>query len=105
MARVRTAMAVSRTGMAFVRTGMSIASVGAGLLVYFGTASTAWTAVNAALILAGLVLIIDGYRWIVPAERIRKEYPYCFGGMELTVPDYGKTSRTWGTVVFDHEEA
>ncbi|MDA8099299.1 MAG: hypothetical protein M0042_06705 [Nitrospiraceae bacterium] len=105
MARVRTAMAVARTGMAFVRTGMSIASVGAGLAVYFGTASAGWTVFNTILITAGLALIIDGYRWIVPAERIRKEYPYCFGGMELTVPDYGKPNRTWGTVVFDHEDA
>jgi hypothetical protein len=84
---------------------MSIASVGAGLLVYFGTASTVWTAVNAVLILGGLALIVDGYRWIVPAERIRKEYPYCYGGMELSVPDYGKPNRAWGTVVFDNEEA
>jgi len=105
MARVRTAMAVARTGMAFVRTGMSITSVGAGLLVYFGTASAGWSVVNAVLIIAGLALIMDGYRWIVPAERIRKEYPYCYGAMELTMPDYGKPNRAWGTVVFDHGEA
>jgi uncharacterized membrane protein YidH (DUF202 family) len=105
MARVRTAMAVARTGMAFVRTGMSIASVGAGLLVYFGTASVGWTVVNIVLIIAGLILIVDGYRWIVPAERIRKEYPYCYGAMELTVPDYGKPNREWGTVLFDHGDA
>ena len=105
MARVRTAMAVARTGMAFVRTGMSIASVGAGLLVYFGTASAGWSAVNAVMIVTGLALIADGYRWIVPAERIRKEYPYCYGAMELTVPDYGKPNRAWGTVLFDHEDA
>ncbi len=105
MARGRTAMAVARTGMAFVRTGMSIASVGAGLLVYFGTASAGWTVVDAFLIVIGFALIVDGYRWIVPAERIRKEYPYCYGAMELTVPDYGKPNRTWGTILFDHEEA
>ncbi len=105
MARVRTAMAVARTGMAFVRTGMSIASVGAGLLVYFGTASAGWTVFNVVLIVAGLALIVDGYRWIVPAEQTRKEYPYCFGTMELTVPDYGKPNREWGTVLFDHEGA
>ncbi len=104
MARLRTVMAVSRTGMAYVRTGMSIASVGAGLMVYFGVASTVWTIFNALLIIGGLALIADGYRWIMPAERLRKEYPYCFGDMEITIPDYGKPAREWGTVVFNHYE-
>ncbi len=104
MARLRTVMAVSRTGMAYVRTGMSIASVGAGLMVYFGLASVGWTIFNALLIIGGLALIADGYLWIVPAERMRREYPYCFGDMEITIPDYGKPAREWGTVVFNHEE-
>lgn len=104
MARLRTVMAVSRTGMAYVRTGMSITSVGAGLMVYFGMASLGWTIFNALLIIGGLALIADGYRWIVPAERMRKEYPYCFGDMEITIPDYGKPAREWGTVVFNHYE-
>jgi uncharacterized membrane protein YidH (DUF202 family) len=104
MARLRTAMAVARTGMAYVRTGMSIASVGAALLVSFGAAPAGWTIFNGALIAAGLVLIADGYRWIIPAERMRKQYPYCFGDMELTVPDYGRPAREWGTAVFNHDE-
>jgi len=104
MARLRTAMAVARTGMAYVRTGMSIASVGAGLMVYFGVASVGWTIFNGALIAGGLALIADGYYWIVPAERMRKQYPYCFGDMEITVPDYGKPAREWGTVVFNNYE-
>lgn len=104
MARLRTVMAVARTGMAYVRTGMSIVSVGAGLMVYFGTASTVWTIFNALLIIGGLTLIIDGYRWIIPAERMRKEYPYCYGDMEITIPDYGKPAREWGTAVFNHYE-
>ncbi|MGE5172203.1 MAG: hypothetical protein ACM3MD_00040 [Betaproteobacteria bacterium] len=102
MARLRTAMAVSRTGMAYVRTGMSIASVGAGLMVYFGTASAGWAVFNALLIIGGLALIADGFHWIFPAERMRKEYPYCYGDMEITIPDYGKPAREWGTVVFNH---
>jgi uncharacterized membrane protein YidH (DUF202 family) len=104
MARLRTVMAVSRTGKAYVRTGMSITSVGAGLMVYFGIASIGWTVFNALLIIGGLALIADGYRWIVPAERMRKEYPYCFGDMEITFPDYGRPAREWGTVVFNHYE-
>jgi uncharacterized membrane protein YidH (DUF202 family) len=102
MARLRTVMAVSRTGMAYIRTGMSITSVGAGLMAYFGVASAGWTIFNALLIVGGLVLIADGYRWMLPAERIRKEYPYCYGDMEITIPDYGRPNSEWGTVVFNN---
>jgi uncharacterized membrane protein YidH (DUF202 family) len=104
MARLRTVMAVSRTGMAYVRTGMSIASVGAGLMAYFGVAAIGWTVFNVLLIVVGLVLIGDGYRWMLPAERMRKEYPYCFGDMEITIPDYGKPASEWKRVVFNHYE-
>ncbi len=102
MARLRTIMAVSRTGMAYIRTGMSITSVGAGLMAYFGIASPGWTIFNALLIFGGLVLIADGYRWMVPAERMRKEFPYCFGDMEITIPDYGRPNAGWGRVFFNH---
>ncbi len=104
MARLRSVMAVARTGLAFVRTGMSVAAVGAGLMVYFGVESLGWTLFNAVLILAGLVLIVDGYYWVVPAERLRAQYPYCYGDMEITVPDYGRPAREWGTAVFNHNE-
>ncbi len=104
MARLRTAMAVSRTGMAFIRTGMSITSVGAGLMAYFGIASPGWTIFNAVLIVGGLALIVDGFRWMLPAERMRKEYPYCFGDMEIAIPDYGRPNAEWGTVFFTHNE-
>ncbi len=104
MARLRTVMAVSRTGMAYIRTGMSITAVGAGLMAYFGFASAGWTVFNAVLIIAGLVLIADGYRWMLPAERMRKEYPYCFGDMEITIPDYGRPVPEWGRVIFNHDK-
>ncbi len=102
MARLRTVMAVSRTGMAYIRTGMSITAVGAGLMAYFGVAAPGWTIFNALLIVGGLALIVDGYRWMLPAERMRKEYPYCYGDMEITIPDYGRPNSEWGTVVFNH---
>ena len=105
MARLRTVMAVSRTGMAYIRTGMSITSVGAGLMAFFGVASPGWTVFNALLVVGGLLLIVDGYRWMRPAERMRKEYPYCYGDMEITIPDYGRPNSEWGTVVFDHYDA
>lgn len=103
MARLRTVMARSRTGMAFMRTGMSISAVGLGLLVYFGAANTAWMIFNIAMILAGLAFIVDGLFWFVPAEKIKRQFPYCFGDMEITIPDYGEPVRRWGKVVFNHE--
>lgn len=104
MARLRTVMARSRTGLAFIRTGMSIASIGMGLLVYFGTGNIAWTAFDIAMALVGLAFIIDGLYWHIPAEKVRRHFPYCFGDMEIPVPDYGKPVRNWKKVVFSHDD-
>ena len=97
-------MARSRTGMAFMRTGMSISAVGLGLLVYFGAANVAWMVFDIVMILSGLALIADGLYWHIPAENIKRQFPYCFGDMEITVPDYGKPVRSWKKVVFNHED-
>ena len=83
MARLRTVMARSRTGLAFIRTGVGISSTGMGLLVYFGTGNIFWVVFNSSLIVIGLALIADGAFWHMPAEKIRKQYPYCFGEMEI----------------------
>ena len=104
MARLRTVMARSRTGLAFIRTGVGVASTGMGLLVYFGGRNGPWVLFNALLILVGFVLVADGLYWHVPAEKIRKQYPYCFGEMELTIPDYGIPVRSWKKVVFSCDE-
>jgi uncharacterized membrane protein YidH (DUF202 family) len=104
MARLRTIMARSRTGMAFIRTGISLAAVGLGLLIYFGAGSMVWTAVEAGMVLAGLLVIADGLSWYLPAERTRRQFPYCFGDMEITVPDYGRPTRTWRKAVFSHDD-
>jgi uncharacterized membrane protein YidH (DUF202 family) len=103
MARLRTVMARSRTGMSFIRTGMSIFSVGMGLLVYFGRGNISWTIFDIMLILIGLLFIADGLYWHLPAEKIRKQFPYCFGEMEIMIPDYGKPVRSWKKVVFSHD--
>jgi uncharacterized membrane protein YidH (DUF202 family) len=104
MARLRTVMARSRTGLAFIRTGMSVFGVGTGLMVFFGTSNAAWTVFNSALLFTGLAFIIDGMYWHLPAERIRRQFPYCFGEMEIILPDYGRPARSWGKVVFDHDD-
>lgn len=104
MARLRTVMARSRTGMAFIRTGMSMFAVGMGLLVYFGAGSAAWTAFDGLMILSGLAFIADGIFWHIPAERTRRQFPYCFADVEITVPDYGRPSRQWRKVVFSHDD-
>lgn len=103
MARLRTIMARSRTGMAFIRTGMSISAVGAALLVYFGAVHIEWAIFDSSLILAGLLLVADGLRWHVPAEKIKGQFPYCFGDMEIAVPDYGTPACNWGKAVFSNE--
>lgn len=104
MARLRTVMARSRTGMAFIRTGMSISATGMGLMVYFGFGNIAWTMFNAVLILAGLILIADGFYWHLPAEKIKRQFPYCFGDIEINIPDYGNPARFWSKVVFSHDD-
>ncbi len=104
MARLRTVMARSRTGMAFIRTGMSISAVGTGLQLYFGAGNVLWTIFNSAMILIGLLLMADGLYWHLPAENIRKQFPYCFGDMELTIPDYGRPTRFWKKVIFSHDD-
>ncbi len=103
MARLRTVMARSRTGMSFIRTGISIFSVGMGLLVYFGMGNISWTIFDIMLILIGLLSIADGLYWHLPAEKIRKQFPYCFSEMEIMIPDYGKPVRSWEKVVFSHD--
>jgi len=102
--RLRTVMARSRTGLAFIRTGTAMFSVGLGLLVYFGTRSVGWAAFDVVLMAIGLAFIADGLYWHLPADRIRQHFPYCFGDMEIVMPDYGKPSLAWKTVVFSHDE-
>ncbi len=104
MMRLRTVMTRSRTGLALVRTGVGISAVGTELLVFFGTGSTAWTIFNSLLIVIGLAFAVDGYCWHIPAEKIRKQYPYCYGDMEIAVPDYGKPVCSWKKVVFSTDE-
>lgn len=104
MARLRTIMARARTGMAFIRTGLSMSAVGAGLMIFFGTGNAAWTVFDIALTAVGAVLVADGLWWFTPAERTRRQLPYCFGDMEINIPDYAVPPRYWNKVVFSHDD-
>lgn len=103
MSRLRTVMARSRTGMAFIRTGFSIMAVGAGLFIYFGAGDTVWTGFDILLVLIGIYLIADGLHWFGPAERIRKQAPYCYGDLEVRHPDYSEPSDLWTQTSLSHD--
>ena len=104
MARLRTVMARSRTGLSFIRTGLSMSAVGAGLLIYFGVGSLPWTLFDTALILAGILSVLDGLYWHLPAERIRRQFPYCYADLEIPLPDYGRPAASWPKAVFSHDD-
>jgi uncharacterized membrane protein YidH (DUF202 family) len=103
MARLRTTMARARTGFSFIRTGVSIFMIGLVLAVYLPAGGTVWTVVEAGMMLSGLFLVADGFHWSMPAERARKEFPYCYSDMEIMIPDYGIPCRSWKKAVFKRE--
>jgi len=99
-ARLRTIMARSRTGMAIIRTGANLFFVGVGLLAYFGTANRPWAVCEILLIIAGLILIGDGFSWHIYAEREKNRLPYCSSDMEIMMPNYACPTCFWEKVVF-----
>ena len=105
MARLRTVMARSRTGFAFIRTGLSLFSIGVAFLLFFDDAgSIGWAVFNYLMMAAGLFLVADGLAWSIPAEWMRRQFPYCYGDMEISIPDYGASARFWKKVVFSNDE-
>ncbi len=103
MSRLRTVMARARTGFAFIRTGFSLALIGIAFILYFGGGVTGWNIFDLLMVGGGMALIIDGLYWSLPAERTRRQFPYCYGDMEITIPDYGIPARSWRTAVFSNE--
>ena len=103
MARLRTVMARSRTGFSFIRTGFSIFMIGLVFVFYFKGGGAGWAIFEAIMLLSGLALIGDGFRWSYSAEKYRKQFPYCGGDMEIGVPNYGKPVRSWQKVVFNND--
>ncbi len=104
MARLRTVMARARTGFAFIRTGLSLFSIGVAFWLFFAdTGGSGWAVFNYLMIATGLLLVVDGFVWSIPAERIRRQFPYCYGDLEIPLPDYGVPSRFWKKVVFSND--
>ena len=71
----RTIYSRARTGLSFIRTGVSFASVGVGLITYFGL--SVLNIVDAFIILAGLLMVIDGILWYWPVRKENYEALKC----------------------------
>ncbi len=67
----RTIYSRARTGLSFIRTGVSFASVGSGLLTYFGLSML--NMFDAFIILAGVLIVIDGISWYWPVRKENQE--------------------------------
>lgn len=104
-ARLRTIMARSRTGMAIIRTGTKLFVVGMGLLVYFGTVNRPWAVCEILIVIVSLILIVDGFSWHIPAERVKNRLAYCSSDMEIVIPDYSKPAFLWSKVVLNNDES
>ena len=101
MARFRTNHARSRTGLAFIRTAANFVAVGLGLLLTGPAGGIGWTVLDCFIIAVGLLLLADGFYWIIPAARERWQLPFCDCQMEITVPDYTVPAEQWRTFVLD----
>ncbi len=71
----RSIYARARTGLALARTGVSFSSMGIAFMGYFGV--TFLAIVDAMLLVAGLLMIIDGALWYLPGRREQAEMPRC----------------------------
>ena len=69
----RTIYARARTGLAFIRTGFSFITIGLGLLVYFGAGL--FTVIDLLLLLAGVLMFIDGLLWYMPIRKEQADIP------------------------------
>jgi uncharacterized membrane protein YidH (DUF202 family) len=67
----RTKMARARTGLAFTRTGISF--VGLGVLLIRQFPPGPWSLFYSGLILAGMVMLMEGGRWYFPGRRAGHE--------------------------------
>lgn len=91
-------------GMAFIRTGLSVLLIGVVFAISFNNHGFGWLVFEVLMISTGILLIIDGFIWSIPAERIKKEFPYCYGDLEIVFPDYGMPARFWKKAVFNNAQ-
>ena len=70
-ASLRTTMAQARTGLAFARTGVAFGGLGLGLLKKFPSVS--WSYFDFFLILAGTVMVLEGFYWYLPGYRAGRD--------------------------------
>ncbi len=71
----RTVAARARTGLALLRTGVTLGCLGLGLIKYFGLSPL--SIFDGVLILAGLLMIVEGTVWYWPVRREPTETPRC----------------------------
>ncbi|NOY52288.1 MAG: DUF202 domain-containing protein [Deltaproteobacteria bacterium] len=103
MARLRTVMARMRTGYSFIRTGRTFFFIGATFAVYFHKSNFFWYSYEAVMMLGGLLLIVDGLLWVLPASRVRKQLPYCTADVNINIPDYGIPCCDWKKIELRHD--
>lgn len=65
----------ARTGLALLRTGVTLGCLGLGLIKYFGLSPL--SIFDGVLILAGLLMIVEGTVWYWPVRREPTETPRC----------------------------
>ncbi|EPR41759.1 General secretory system II protein E domain protein [Desulfovibrio sp. X2] len=104
MAGLRTNLARSRTGLAYIRTGMNFTAVGAGLLIGLGYRHPAFTILEIGVIVLGVLLVLDGCYWHIPARRAAAMLPYCHTDLEIPYPDYGEPAEEWSRLTVELEE-
>jgi uncharacterized membrane protein YidH (DUF202 family) len=71
----RTIYSRARTGLSFIRTGVSFSSIGIALFSYFGLSKL--NLLDGFLILAGILLVVDGVLWYWPVRKERREALKC----------------------------
>jgi uncharacterized membrane protein YidH (DUF202 family) len=73
LACYRTIYARARTGLAFMRSGVAFSILGLGLIRYFGF--SLFTVFDFILVIAGILMIVDGVLWYMPARKEQSEIP------------------------------
>jgi uncharacterized membrane protein YidH (DUF202 family) len=71
----RTIYAQARTGLSFVRTGIVFSTLGFGLMQYFGLSLL--TFFDSMLVIAGIIMVVDGILWYLPVRKEQSEIPRC----------------------------